>query len=160
MTKKRHLMYFDLQKATETPDLEASIITSADKEKLGELMYEAYQGTIDYGGETLDEAIQEISGTLDGKYGELISIPSLKIEQNGIAIAATIFVFFEKEQMPLLSFTMTHPQYKGKGLAQKLLKQGLRDLKNLGYKNCCLVVTEGNQPAQMIYEKLGFTYSG
>jgi ribosomal protein S18 acetylase RimI-like enzyme len=45
---------------------------------------------------------------------------------------------------------------KGKGFAKKLLKASLGVLSRAGYEKCCLVVTEGNEPAYSIYKSLGF----
>ncbi|MGE3609322.1 MAG: GNAT family N-acetyltransferase [Bacteriovoracaceae bacterium] len=157
-SKKRHVMYLNIEKS-ETPSLpDVKLITTADGRNLGHLMYEAYQGTVDYEGETLDESIQEIEGTLVGKYGDLIEQASLMAVDSGKIVSAVIFVSYKKEGMPLLAFTMTHPDYRGRGLSQKLIKLAANNLANIGHAKCCLVVTDGNQPAQSIYEKLGFTY--
>lgn len=155
--KKRHVMYLDIQNNSVAP-LNVKNITLAEGTDLGRLMYDSYQGTIDYEGETLEESIQEINGTLSGKYGDLIESASLYVSEAGKIISSVIFVFYKKEDMPLLTFTMTHPDHRGKGLSQKLIKLAVNNLGNLGYKRCCLVVTDGNQPAQSIYEKLGFAY--
>ncbi len=132
-------------------------MTQADGPLLGQLMYSSYQGTIDYEGETLEQSIQEMTDTLKGKYGEVNFPASLVVTDGDIAVAAVIFVYFVKQDMPLLTFTMTHPKYQGRGLAQGLIKSCLRSLYDQSFKQCCLVVTEGNRPAQDIYHKLGFT---
>lgn len=137
---------------------EAFPITSDHAEILGTLMCEAYRDSIDYEGETVEQSIQEVRETLGGKYGKLIPEASFVVIRDSIALSAILFVDFEKEKMPLLAFTMTHPEFKGKGLSKKLIGLSLNNLEKIHHKECCLVVTEGNQPAQSLYEKLGFHY--
>jgi hypothetical protein len=52
---------------------EAAPIRKEHVEILGTLMVEAYQGSIDYQGETVDQSIEEVRKTLLGKYGKLHS---------------------------------------------------------------------------------------
>lgn len=134
-------------------------IQEADIDALGHVMYEAYLGTIDYNGETLDEAKSEIRETFQGKYGKIIASACFLTEENLRITSAAVFSWYEKEQMPLLTFTMTRASHKGQGLATKLLKNGLVALAKEGYSNCCLAVTEGNEPAISIYKALGFELS-
>lgn len=129
-----------------------------DAESVGTLMYEAYRGTVDYDGETLAQSVDEITSTLNGKYGRVISEASYAVFEGSEAASAVIFVFFEKSNMPLLAFTMTNPKFQGRGYTTALVKRGMNALVDLGYTECCLYVTDGNQPAQSIYEKLGFSY--
>lgn len=152
--KQRHLMYMKLQKLAVQPVVKAKIISQSDFVVLGSLMYESYKGSIDYEGETLEESIQETKETLAGKYGELNAPSSFVAIEDGKAVAAVIFVSYQKENMPLLAFTMTHPKYQNRGLSQGLIKMSINSLVEQGYEQCCLVVTD--QPAQSIYEKLGF----
>ena len=159
MSNKRHVMYKKLEKLQVTPPNNLRTITEMDAVALGHLMYASYKGTIDYEGETLEQSIQEMSETLSGKYGELNCSASLMILEGDKAIAVVIFVFYNKEEMPLLAFTMTHPDHQGKGLSQSLIKTCLSILHDQGSEQCCLVVTEGNQPAQGIYQKMGFSLS-
>lgn len=153
---KRILMKTDLSAWKNHQNDEVRKITTDDIFDLGAVMYEAYLGTIDYSGETLEEARSEIADTLRGKYGRLIENACLVNEEHGFITSAVIFNWFEKENMPLLTFSMTRASHKGKGLAKKLLKAGLAVLWKEGYKECCLVVTEGNEPAVSIYKSLGF----
>lgn len=131
-------------------------ISLSDSKVLGEVMYEAYKGTIDYSGETIEEAGKEVEETLNGKYGKIIEDACLLIEENGQVASALIFNWFEEKQLPLLTFSMTRASCKGKGNAKKLLKAGLTVLNKAGYSECCLFVTEGNEPAISIYKALGF----
>ena len=132
-------------------------IAETDVHALAQLMLEAYQGTIDYEGETLEDAISEVKGTINGKYGTFLQKCSFIIENNGKAISATIVTWMDAMNMPLLAFSMTLPLCKNRGMTTFLLKKTMNALVGEGYKELYLVVTEANIPAKHLYEKLGFT---
>ena len=131
-------------------------VTRADVHGLGELMYSAYRGGVDSESESVEDARAEIEATLDGQYGEIIPSASLIAMDGDRTASAVLFVWFEKEKMPLMAYAMTHADYKGRGIATKLIKAGLNGLIEAGYSECCLVVSDGNEPARTIYQKLGF----
>ncbi len=60
------------------------------------------------------------------------------------------------KEKPLLAYSMTHPDFKSRGMATYLLKSAINALLTFGYKELFLVVTDGNAPAQHVYEKVGF----
>ena len=131
-------------------------ISGGDVHSLGTLMLESYRGTIDYEGEALEDAIAEIHGTIDGKYGPFWERCSFVIEQKGQAVAASLVVWSEDVNLPLLVYSMTHPDFKNQGMATFLLKKSIDALLAQGYKELYLVVTEGNVSAQHLYQKIGF----
>lgn len=51
-------------------------------------------------------------------------------------------------------FVVTHPDYQGRGLAQKQIQHGINAIKD-EYKTVALAVTIGN-PAEALYHKMGF----
>jgi hypothetical protein len=154
--KQRHVLYLQIERQTIDSSFETKTVLNTDYHSLGSLMLEAYRGTIDYEGETLEDSIGEVKGTLEGKYGTLIDSASYVIEMNGTCAAAIFFTLNDKEKIPLLTFAMTHPAFKDKGMSKYLIRKSLNSLLDIGYKECFLVVTEGNQPAQAMYEKMGF----
>jgi GNAT superfamily N-acetyltransferase len=132
-------------------------ILTEDAEKLGHLMVESYRGTIDqkyFGfGEPPEECVEEMQGTLAGKYGDFLDFASFLIEDaQGIQSASIITLF---EGRPLLAYTMTAPDSKGKGMAESLIKRSIDALAQHGHTELYLCVTEGN-PAEKLYEKIGF----
>lgn len=131
-------------------------ISPKDIHSIGILMLESYRDTIDYEGETLEDAISEIRSTINGKYGLLLKRCSFVIEENGQAISACIVTWSEEVNLPLLAFSMTHPDLKNQGMATFLLKKSINTLLAQGYKKLYLVVTEGNIAAKHLYEKIGF----
>lgn len=74
-------------------------IASSDLNELGDVMLDAYRGTIDYNGESIAEARTEIAETFHGKYGKTIENACLVAEVDGQIAAAIIFNWLEKEQM-------------------------------------------------------------
>ena len=135
-------------------------ITRHDAALLGALMYDAYHDTIDDEGETQAEAVAEIDGTFNGKYGPLLDSCSLLVEEDGRALGATIITDWADEhtgkKQPLLAFLMTHPDASGQGLGTFLLSKSINALLAQGESELVLFVTVGNSAAQHIYQKLGF----
>ena len=92
-------------------------ISEKDTRSLGKLVLESYRGTTDYEGETQEDAISEIRDTINGKYGPLLEPCSFLIDENGQVLSACIITWSEKENLPLLAFSMTHPDFKNQGMA-------------------------------------------
>ncbi|TFF90450.1 MAG: GNAT family N-acetyltransferase [Promethearchaeota archaeon] len=57
-----------------------------------------------------------------------------------------------------VAMVATHPEYRKKGLAKKLVQTSLEHAKNHGAKMCVLEVLEENIPAYQLYKKLGFVH--
>lgn len=131
-------------------------INQNDIVALGELLYEADLGTVDDEGFPVEDSIEEIKNTLTGKYGEFLESASFIAIENSKPIAAVLFTFYEKEAMPLLAFTMTHPNYKNKGLCKDLLQVAFAQLEKDNYLKCFLAVNAANLPAVAVYKRVGF----
>ena len=142
---------------------DARSLSLQDTTPLGKLMYEAYHGTIDDEGETLEAATKEIQETVAGKYGPLLAKCSFLIEaqeEPGRVLAASVITAWTDDQKghtyPLLAFLMTHPDAKGKGMGTFLLKKSMNALLAEGETELVLFVTVGNHAAQHLYQKLDF----
>lgn len=157
---KRWMMRLALTEQQEASTWNARPISQHDVALLGELLYEAYRNTIDDEGETSGEALKEIEGTFAGTYGPVLTTCSFLIEEKERILATSVLTDWTNDQtgkkQPLLSFLMTHPDAKGKGIATFLLKQSINALLAQGEKELVLFVTVGNDAAQHIYQKLGF----
>lgn len=129
-------------------------ICPSDSLQLGDLLFEAYKGTVDDQGETLDEARQEAVDTLNGKYGPLIQETSFKVEDEAKIIAASVVVDYKG---PFLAYVAVLPEYQGKGLAKALILRVLAQLYKSKADCIRLVVTQANIPAINLYRKLGFS---
>lgn len=148
--RQRKKMRFRLHEAKPT-SVRGSPVTTAPP--LGRLMHAAYTGTIDSEGETEEQCLAEMEGTLGGKYGPFLANASFVELDGEKAVSASLVTLWKGE--PLLAFSMTDPAYQGRGLAGGLILRSLETLKAAGYRDLILVVTEEN-PAEKLYRKLGF----
>ena len=118
-------------------------------------MLEAYRGTVDDEGATLEDALKETRATLSGRYGSPLLEHSFLVEESGEALLCASLVS-RFEGAPLLAFSMTRPSHKRQGLASALILESARSLREAGHEKLLLFVTEENLPARKLYEKLGF----
>jgi GNAT superfamily N-acetyltransferase len=130
------------------------LVHSDDLPQLAVLMLESYRGTIDDGGETINDAMAEVEGTFAGKYGELLGSCSFVITENERICSASLVTLFEA--LPLLAFSITHPTCSRRGMASQLIQESINAIHDRGNSRLRLVVTEGNTPARRLYHKLGF----
>ena len=129
--------------------------TPDDQASLTELMLAAYAGGTDIDGdETIDEARAEIQRTFGGGYGELLLGPSTVVAADNRIVAATLITLYE--ELPLVTFTMTHPDWKRRGLARSTLARAINELLALEHATLDLAVTAANAPAVTLYRDLGF----
>lgn len=129
-------------------------ITTDDIPALAQLVLDAYKGTIDDEGETLDEVLKAIQDTFAGTSGELLHSCSFMIEEHGQALASTLVTLWHEQ--PLLAYAMTHPAAQNQGMGRFLIQKSIESLRAQGYQDLSLFVTKGNLPAQHLYEQLGF----
>jgi hypothetical protein len=125
-----------------------------DAERLAELLLDAYQGTIDYDGETTDDALTEIESYFAGRSGEPLPGCSWVYASTETLLAACLVALHEGA--PLLAYVMTRRRWKGRGLAAYLVRQSLLSLQDAHYPEVRAVVTEGNVPSEYILATLGF----
>lgn len=126
-----------------------------DAPALAALMLDAYRGTIDDEGETVEEALAEVNAMLDGKYGPWLADASFVVELDGRLAAASVITLWL--DIPLVAQIFTHPAYTNRGLGKFLLTRSINALYDQGYEELVLYVTEGNDSAQHLYTILGFT---
>lgn len=158
---KRWMMRLTLANRPVAGSWQARPIVPQDGALLGALMYEAYHDTIDDEGESPTAALEEVEAVLGGRHGPLISAASFLVEEQGRALGASIVTDWTDERtgrrQPLLAFLMTHPEACGRGMGTFLLSKSINALVTLGQTELVLFVTVGNEAAQHIYQKLGFT---
>jgi 3-oxoadipate enol-lactonase len=129
-------------------------IARDDIPALARLVVDAYKDTIDDEGETLDDALKALQDTFAGTSGTLLDSCSFVIEEHGQALACTTVTSWHEQ--PLLAYVMTHPTAKNRGRGRFLISQSVNVLLAQGYQELSLFVTQGNFPAQHLYERLGF----
>lgn len=128
---------------------------SSDAEGLAELMLDAYRGTIDYDGETLDDSRSEIASYFDES--DLPPLPQYSwVLATDEIIAACLVSYWPARDRPLIAYVMTRALAKGQGYAARLVVASLRDLAEAGYAEARAVITEGNTPSERLFARLGF----
>lgn len=117
-------------------------------------MLRAYLDTVDYEGETEQDALAETRSTLDGSKGPMLWQMSNVTERDDRLAAATLVIRWKGE--PLVAFSMTDPDYKRQGLARAGLLDSMYRLRSAGETTLTLFVTQANEPAVRLYTALGF----
>lgn len=126
----------------------------ADVPALGDLMYRAYLDTVDYEGETQEDAVAEVRKTVQGEYGEFVPSCSTVVERSGSLLSATLITRFQGR--PFVAFTITDPGFWFQGLARECMQQAMSELFARGERELRLAVTLANAPAVKLYCNLGF----
>ena len=118
-------------------------------------MLSAYRGSVDDDGESLSDAEQSVQATLNGEHGDFLNDCSFVALDAGHPVAVTLVTMLRKE--PLLAQVYTAPMWKRQGLARALIRLSMNALVARGETELGLVVTSGNEPAERLYETLGFS---
>lgn len=137
-------------------------LTREDAERLARLMLDAYRGTVDDEGETLDDARRAVASLIAGEFGSVDWPASCVVEHGGELAAATIITRDRVAPPPLtpgeafLAFSLTAPAFQRRGLARAGLMRTIGLLGDRGEARLHLVVTRTNTPAVRLYRSLGF----
>lgn len=129
-------------------------INTDDLEALVASMFEAFQDTVDYEGESLEDLKKELCSVIEGEYGTFLPKASFEIKRNG-EIAAAILISSYNDK-PLVLELFTTKKYLHLGMANSLLKKSVNVLLSLGYENLVLNVHPKNFGAINLYKKIGF----
>jgi len=157
--RKRLRLVLDLVSAPGSTKLACRSVAPSDKEALAALMLDAYRGTVDYDGESLNDALREIDHVCSGSYGRFLSDCSFVLDgEAGLNSACLVTLLNEgkPDETPLLAFAMTRKRDQRRGLSSALILRSVAALSGLGYSRLSLAVTADNLPARRLYEKLGF----
>jgi RimJ/RimL family protein N-acetyltransferase len=118
---------------------------------LASLTMDAYVGTIDYNGETEEQAVEEVDGYftmeayLDGSVVALFD----EVIQSAVLVSWVLGV-------PLVEYAMTRVAAKGQGLASALLDISIAAVWDSGAEELRAFITKGNTPSEKVFERAGF----
>lgn len=129
--------------------------TADDCESLGSLMFAAYRGTIDDDGRTRADTVDRVAKFFAGVFGDPLLDCSFVALDDLQPISATLVSMDEHE--PLLAQAYTTPERQGEGLASALIQLSMNALASKGLTVLHLMATLGNDPAEHLYRKLGFS---
>ena len=153
-TKRRFVLAAPVVQRQVTDDPKARAPTPEDADALAALMYDAYLDTIDDEGESLEEARGVVGQLMAGDFGPLLWTVSEVTERAGRLASATLLTTWQGH--PFVAFMLTAPLHQGRGLARAGLLRAINRLAAQGQAVVRLVVTQGNEPAERLYERLGF----
>jgi len=132
----------------------AGVVTRApeptDSEGLANLMLDAYLGTIDYEGESIEDARTEIEEYFS--FDPMLEC-SRVIEMEGVLVAASLLARWEGS--PLVSYVMTESSSKRHGLARAVLLGSLDCLARATHREVFAFITEGNTASERLFDALG-----
>lgn len=140
---------------TTPPGFELRQPIGADRLELASLMMDAYAGTIDYDGETEEQAVAEIDGYLAG---EAYLDTSVVAVGDGRIVSAVLVSRILG--VPLIGYAMTRAEVKGQGLASALLDAAAAAIWAAGHEEIRAFITAGNGPSETIFKRVGFEVIG
>lgn len=114
-------------------------------------MLDAYRGTIDYEGESVEDAVAEVAEFFVAGWPE----QSIILFDRTTA-ASAVLVSLTEVDGPLIRSVMTAPRYKNQGLAHVLVSRVVNDLARSGAESVTAYITEGNEPSEKVFKSLGF----
>ena len=150
-------IYLEAPSSADTsPALDPGIVPVAatDAEALAHLMLDAYRGTEDDDGETIDDARAEIGRLFADEFGTLDEDASGVVRADDSVVAATLITRYEGT--PFLAFSMTAPAWQRRGYARAGIERAMARLAARGETALNLVVTRANEPARRLYQRIGF----
>jgi RimJ/RimL family protein N-acetyltransferase len=131
---------------------DARMPTPADREALARLMLEAYRGTIDDEGESLDEAREEVDAWLAS--APLLDGSRVLGTRDGALISAVLVS--RLGDLPIIAYAMTAPPHTARGLASALLSDVVASLAAQGERAVVAFITEGNLLSERVFTRAGF----
>lgn len=138
-------------------DLQLRAIRSTDSNAIAELMVEAYRGTIDDEGETLEDAIGEVNAYLAGERGGRSLLNDSRLAFAGpLLVGACLAADWHERQLPLIVYVMTCVKWKNRGVGKQMLWAVLQALREQGHLEVRAVITEGNTPSERLFGRMGF----
>ncbi len=126
-------------------------ISEADLAGLAGLMLDAYVDTIDYEGEDLGDAADEVRrflGDPDSLLDRSYVIEDADRIVSGVLVAMS-------EGLPLVGYVMTVPEYKGRGLGRAVVAHALEHLAADDHDRVALHITVGNTASEALFRSLG-----
>jgi L-amino acid N-acyltransferase YncA len=136
-------------------DLEVRTPTSGDLMALADLMMSAYVGTIDYGGETHEQAVEEVTGAFDH---EALLNESRVADRDGTIHSAVLVSLVEGDAF--IGYVMTATDRKNTGLASALLDVSAEAIWAAGYDQIRAFITEDNTSSEKVFLRAGFEVVG
>jgi L-amino acid N-acyltransferase YncA len=134
--------------------LDARRVEVGDRDRLALLVLDAYRGTVDDEGESLDDAFLAI----DAWFAAIEWEHSFVLDRDGELIAASFVVVVEGVRY--IDPVLTAPDHKGHGLGTAMVCRSLRSLAADDVREVGATITDGNEPSERLFARLGFVRVG
>jgi hypothetical protein len=125
-------------------------VVASDRDALAGLMLDAYVGTIDYEGETISEALDEVDQWFAG--------PSL-LEHSYVAVVddhlVAAILAMSVDATPFIAIVMTEAASKNAGFGRAVTERSLSSMANTDHDHAVLYITAGNAPSERLFASLG-----
>ncbi len=125
-----------------------------DRDVMALFLLDAYRGTIDDEGETLDDSFVAV----DVWFAAIQWPHSFVLERDGELIAASFVVAHEGAHY--IDPVLTRASEKGHGLGTAMVMVSLRSLAADGVTEVGATITDGNVPSERLFARLGFVRTG
>lgn len=134
--------------------VEARRVAASDRDRLAPLVLDAYQGTVDDEGETLDDAFLAV----DAWFAAIEWEHSFVLEEDGELVAASFVVVVEGVRY--IDPVLTRAEAKGRGIGTAMVCRSLRSLAADDVVEVGAAITDGNEPSERLFARLGFVRTG
>lgn len=132
-------------------DLVVRMPTVDDRVELASVMMDAYVGTIDYGGQTAVQALEDIDGYLTTE----AFLDASYVAGAGSTIEAAVLTS-RIVGVPMIGYVMTRAASRNQGLASALLDKAAATVWEAGYRELRAFITEGNTASETVFARAGF----
>lgn len=123
-------------------------------DNMADAMLDAYQGSIDYEGENLQQTVDELKRVFRGTYGPMMEEASYLVMEGDQVLSGLLTCLYRGE--PTITYTFTRKSAQRLGYATLLINKAFDELYRRGYHSLFLYVTLANKGAVRLYESLGF----
>lgn len=134
--------------------LDARRVEVGDRDRLALLVLDAYRGTVDDEGETLDDAFLAV----DAWFAAIEWDHSFVLEDDDELIAASFVVVVEGVRY--IDPVLTAADAKGHGIGTAMVCRSLRSLAADDVIEVGATITDGNEPSERLFLRLGFVRTG
>ncbi len=125
-------------------------LTPDDRGDLARLILDAYIGTIDYEGETIAEAEEEVDSWLAGT--PLLEFSYAAVIDDRLVSAILAMTV---DDAPFIAIVVTDPAHKGTGLGRSVARESLDAMSRAGHDTVVFFITDGNTPSERLFRSLG-----
>lgn len=131
-------------------------VVTGDIVPLGDLFFEAFQGTVDDTGQTRLQWSAKASAMLSGRYGPCNFSASYVLAQGAGLLSACIVTEYEPYRSTLIAIVACSPTVQGSGVGTRIVESALASLFAQGYRDVCAKISDGNIVSGRLFEKCGF----